>query len=97
MKAEVCFATAADRAAFAEDLATAVTTLVTSYHDETADSGRYDRVIITAGREIGRLAGAEARPPRQLPDLRAHNLNRPPASSLLLELEGRRPAVSLNR
>lgn len=42
---EVRFATAADRAAFAEELATAVTTLVGKYHDESAD-GRNHRVIV---------------------------------------------------
>ncbi|MEU4446242.1 helix-turn-helix domain-containing protein [Actinosynnema sp. NPDC050801] len=43
---EVRFATAADRAAFAEELATAVTTLVAKYHDETAAGGRAHRVIV---------------------------------------------------
>jgi DNA-binding transcriptional ArsR family regulator len=37
---EVRFATAADRAAFAEELANAVTALVGKYHDETAEHGR---------------------------------------------------------
>ena len=35
---EVRFATAADRAAFAEELALAVTSLVSRYHDETAEA-----------------------------------------------------------
>ncbi|WP_410622271.1 ArsR/SmtB family transcription factor [Amycolatopsis sp. cmx-8-4] len=43
---EVRFASAADRAAFAEELATAVTTLVGKYHDETAEKGRKHRVIV---------------------------------------------------
>ncbi|MCE6994299.1 helix-turn-helix domain-containing protein [Saccharothrix sp. S26] len=43
---EVRFATAADRAAFAEELATAVTTLVAKYHDETAAGGRAHRVVV---------------------------------------------------
>jgi DNA-binding transcriptional ArsR family regulator len=42
----VRFATAADRAAFAEDLAAAVTTLVAKYHDETAETGRDHRLIV---------------------------------------------------
>jgi DNA-binding transcriptional ArsR family regulator len=43
---EVRFASAADRAAFAEELATAVTALVGRYHDETAEGGRAHRVIV---------------------------------------------------
>ncbi|GAA0807274.1 ArsR/SmtB family transcription factor [Spirilliplanes yamanashiensis] len=44
--AEVRFATAADRAAFAEELATAVATLVGKYHDDTAEGGRAHRVVV---------------------------------------------------
>lgn len=43
---EVRFATAADRAAFAEELAAAVTTLVAKYHDESAAGGRPHRVVV---------------------------------------------------
>jgi DNA-binding transcriptional ArsR family regulator len=43
---EVRFASPADRAAFAEELATAVTTLVGKYHDETAEKGRKHRVVV---------------------------------------------------
>ncbi|MEJ3653817.1 helix-turn-helix domain-containing protein [Actinomycetes bacterium KLBMP 9759] len=43
---EIRFATAADRAAFAEELADAVTTLVGKYHDETAPGGRPHRVVV---------------------------------------------------
>jgi DNA-binding transcriptional ArsR family regulator len=43
---EVRFASAADRAAFAEELAAAVTALVSKYHDETAERGRPHRVIV---------------------------------------------------
>jgi len=46
MDGEVRFATAADRAAFAEELAVAVTSLVSKYHDETAPRGRDHRVIV---------------------------------------------------
>jgi len=42
----VRFASAADRAAFAEDLASAVTALIGKYHDETAERGRDHRVIV---------------------------------------------------
>ncbi|MFJ6669879.1 ArsR/SmtB family transcription factor [Actinosynnema sp. NPDC091369] len=43
---EVRFATAADRAAFAEELAAAVTSLVAKYHDDTATGGRAHRVVV---------------------------------------------------
>ncbi|MEU4739356.1 helix-turn-helix domain-containing protein [Actinosynnema sp. NPDC023658] len=43
---EVRFATAADRAAFAEELAAAVTDLVAKYHEETAAGGRAHRVVV---------------------------------------------------
>jgi len=43
---EVRFASAADRAAFAEELTQAVTALVARYHDQTAEGGRDHRVII---------------------------------------------------
>jgi len=46
MDGEVRFASAADRAAFAEELASAVTGLVSKYHDETAERGRDHRVIV---------------------------------------------------
>src|ERR687898_2403758 len=43
---EVRFASAADRAAFADELAGAVTALVSKYHDETAEGGRDHRVVV---------------------------------------------------
>ncbi|MEU4800883.1 helix-turn-helix domain-containing protein [Actinosynnema sp. NPDC023587] len=43
---EVRFATATDRAAFAEELAAAVTGLVAKYHDETTGGGRAHRVVV---------------------------------------------------
>jgi DNA-binding transcriptional ArsR family regulator len=46
MDGEVRFSSAADRAAFAEELAGAVTALVGKYHDETAEGGRDHRVIV---------------------------------------------------
>jgi DNA-binding transcriptional ArsR family regulator len=46
MDGEVRFASAADRAAFAEELASAVTSLVAKYHDESAERGRDHRVIV---------------------------------------------------
>jgi DNA-binding transcriptional ArsR family regulator len=46
MDGEVRFASAADRAAFAEELASAVTALVGKYHDESAERGRDHRVVV---------------------------------------------------
>ncbi|MFD9703143.1 ArsR/SmtB family transcription factor [Lentzea sp. NPDC059081] len=43
---EIRFATAADRAAFAEELAGCVTQLVAKYHDEQAEGGRPHRVVV---------------------------------------------------
>jgi len=46
MDGEVRFASAADRAAFAEELATAITALIGKYHDQSAQGGREHRVIV---------------------------------------------------
>ncbi|WP_440067678.1 ArsR/SmtB family transcription factor [Streptosporangium sp. OZ121] len=43
---EVRFASAADRAAFAQELAGAVTALVSKYHDESAEKGRDHRIVV---------------------------------------------------
>ncbi|MET9627994.1 helix-turn-helix domain-containing protein [Lentzea sp. NPDC006480] len=43
---EIRFASAADRAAFAEELASCVTQLVSKYHDEQAEGGRAHRVVV---------------------------------------------------
>jgi DNA-binding transcriptional ArsR family regulator len=43
---EVRFASAADRAAFAEELATSVATLISRYHDESAPGGRPHRIVV---------------------------------------------------
>jgi DNA-binding transcriptional ArsR family regulator len=43
---EVRFASASDRAAFAEELSNAVASLVAKYHDQTAERGRHHRVIV---------------------------------------------------
>jgi DNA-binding transcriptional ArsR family regulator len=43
---QVRFASAADRAAFAEELAGAVAALVARYHDEAAAGGREHRVVV---------------------------------------------------
>ena len=46
LDAEVRFASAADRAAFATELTTAITALVSRYHDEDAPGGRDHRVVL---------------------------------------------------
>ena len=45
---EIRFKSAADRAAFSRDLAQAVTTLVSRYHDATTPGGRAHRLVIVA-------------------------------------------------
>jgi DNA-binding transcriptional ArsR family regulator len=46
MDGEIRFASAADRAAFAEELARSVTSLIAKYHDEHANGGRDHRVLV---------------------------------------------------
>ena len=46
MDGEIRFASAADRAAFAEELAGTVTSLIAKYHDEHAPGGREHRLIV---------------------------------------------------
>lgn len=46
IEGNIRFASAADRAEFAETLTAAVTNLMNRYHDETAEGGRDHRVII---------------------------------------------------
>jgi DNA-binding transcriptional ArsR family regulator len=43
---EIRFASAADRAAFAEKLSAAVASLVAEYHDERAEGGRAHRLVV---------------------------------------------------
>lgn len=45
---EIRFATAADRAAFAEQLSRTVTDLAARYHDESAPGGRWHRLVVAA-------------------------------------------------
>ena len=46
LDAEIRFASAADRAAFADDLTSAVTSLIGRYHDDDAPRGRTHRVLV---------------------------------------------------
>jgi DNA-binding transcriptional ArsR family regulator len=48
LDAEIRFRSAAERAAFTDDLAAAVTALASRYHDESAPGGRRHRVIVAA-------------------------------------------------
>lgn len=46
LDAEIRFASAADRAEFARELAGAVASLISKYHDEKAEHGRAHRVVV---------------------------------------------------
>ena len=46
VEGEIRFASAQERAAFAEELATAVTGLIGKYHDESAAGGRKHRLVV---------------------------------------------------
>jgi DNA-binding transcriptional ArsR family regulator len=50
---EVRFASATDRAAFVEELASTVTALVGKYHDETAQDGCDHRVVVAVHPSVG--------------------------------------------
>ena len=45
---EIRFASVSDRAAFTDDLAEAVRSLAARYHDETAEDGRWHRLVVAA-------------------------------------------------
>ena len=45
---EIRLASAADRAALAEDLAEAVAALAARYHDESAERGRWYRLVVAS-------------------------------------------------
>jgi DNA-binding transcriptional ArsR family regulator len=56
---EVRFASAADRAAFAEELTGAVTALVSKYHDESAERGRPHRIVVAVHPSVRGAASAD--------------------------------------
>ncbi len=59
--AQVRFASAADRAAFTEELAQAVASLVSRYHDESAANGRTYRMVLAIHQiPAGRVADGPA-------------------------------------
>jgi DNA-binding transcriptional ArsR family regulator len=53
LEGEVRFASAADRAAFAEELTSAVTALIGRYHHEAAEGGRDHRVVVAVHPSAG--------------------------------------------
>ncbi|TQS29180.1 helix-turn-helix transcriptional regulator [Microbispora sp. KK1-11] len=57
----VRFASAADRAAFAEELSAAVAALVSKYHDDSAEGGREHRLVIAVHPAVPRAADIEER------------------------------------
>lgn len=63
MDGEVRFASARDRAAFAEELAAAVTSLIGRYHDESADGGRSHRVIVAVHPRVRNESGTDRKEP----------------------------------
>lgn len=64
MDGEVRFASAADRAAFAEELAGTVAALVSKYHDVTAERGRVHRLIVAIHPSVkAETAGTETKEP----------------------------------
>ena len=63
MDGEVRFASARDRAEFAEELAAAVTRLIGKYHDESADGGRSHRVIVAVHPSVKDESGTDRKEP----------------------------------
>ena len=59
MDGQVRFASAADRAAFTEELTRAVTALVAKYHDEGAPGGREHRLVIAVHPSVGPAGGPD--------------------------------------
>jgi DNA-binding transcriptional ArsR family regulator len=58
LEGEVRFASAGDRAAFAEELAASVATLISRYHDEHAEGGRTHRLVLAVHPSEGQTDGA---------------------------------------
>jgi DNA-binding transcriptional ArsR family regulator len=62
LDAEVRFASAADRAAFAEELTATITALVSRYHDEHAPGGRDHRVVLAIHPTLKTGLAGDAKP-----------------------------------
>jgi DNA-binding transcriptional ArsR family regulator len=54
---EIRFGSAADRAAFADELSASMASLVAKYHDETAPGGRSHRLLVAVHPKPSRLSG----------------------------------------
>ncbi|HLL63120.1 MAG TPA: helix-turn-helix domain-containing protein [Propionibacteriaceae bacterium] len=79
---ELRFASAADRAAFTRDLAEAVAALAARYHDESADGGRWHRLVVAAHPSVERTGdSALTDPPNGAPGADAST--NPAASSAI--------------
>jgi DNA-binding transcriptional ArsR family regulator len=55
---EIRFATATDRAAFVDELASSVTALVSKYHDQDAPGGRAHRIVVAVHPTVIPVGGA---------------------------------------
>jgi hypothetical protein len=61
------FASAADRAAFTDELASAVTALVAKYHDDAAEGGRDHRLVLAVHPSVRPISvGIEAKKAKEL-------------------------------
>lgn len=67
LDAVIRFRSAADRAAFSQEFAAAVTTLAARYHDESAPDGRAHRLIAVA-HPLPQNSAAQKPKPRSLPE-----------------------------
>jgi DNA-binding transcriptional ArsR family regulator len=72
MDGEIRFASAADRAAFAEELAISITRLVSKYHDEAAPRGRDHRVIVAVHPSLKEDGEGEQQPRRSTSTEESH-------------------------
>jgi len=65
LDAEVRFASAADRAAFAEELTSTLAALVGRYHDEHAPGGRDHRVVLAIHPSLKAGGAGDTKPDRK--------------------------------
>lgn len=64
---EVRFASAAERAAFVEELTQGVSALIAKYHDESAEGGRDHRIVVALHPTVLQLPGGQPPDPRTAP------------------------------
>jgi hypothetical protein len=65
MDAEIRFASAGERAAFATELADAVAQLAAKYHDESASAGRNHHLVIALHPSVSPAVRTPAQPPAE--------------------------------